>query len=270
MTARTLSLVVLAGVLACSNGSPGGGDDGGGGGFELRYRAGGELLIDLQVDASLSFSGEAPAVPSLDDARVAQTLATVMGNGQQVIDLAMSNTDDLDIGDRFVVRLEFSRANDGAVIDAGGTLNMACSFAWYTADDELVSLTGDCDVHRDKGGYHVDVANVFLDDTQLSGTLDFSPVPNEPFAYTPDGFCSDDQTCLSLDLEDFEPETGYCLPRTNLKSQALPCSPDCAAQLDISVGGAQTCLCTAVCGRLESTGGGDPPVCDPAYGCIDF
>lgn len=266
------AVATLASLLACAGGSGGDAEDegAGGGDFEMHYRAGGELLIDLQIDASLSFSGGMPAVPQLDDVRVAQTHATVMGNGQQVIVLEVSSTDDLQVGDRFSARLEFSRANDGDIIDGGGELNMSCIFAWNLADGGFFSLSGDCDVRRDGDGYTLEVANVFFEQTVLSGTLSFSPVPNEPYAYTPDGGCGDGLICLSLDPQEYDPQTGYCLPTTNLKSQAPSCNGECGEQLNISVGGSEVCVCSWACGRLDSSGGGDPPVCDPAYGCIDF
>lgn len=260
------------GTAACRN--DGGGLGGGGGsaaeGFDLDYRAGADSLLDLRVTASLSFAGEKPALPTMSSVGVAQAHAIVLGNGQQVIDLALSSADNLETGDRFSVTLEFSRANQGDVLDSGGTLAMSCNFYWSHADDSSFALSGECDVRRSEGGYAVTVRQSYSETTQFSGTLTFAPVPNEPVAYTPGDGCSSDQICLSLDPNDYEPGTGYCMPTTNLKSQAQPCSADCGQQLHIQVGSQSTCICTAVCGVIESGGGGDPPICDPAYGCIDF
>lgn len=270
----------LAGATACGDGggdsvtdgdsSSGSSGGGGGDGFSLDYRAGADALLDLQVTASLGFAGEKPTLPALSSIGVAQAHAIVLGNGQQIIDVTLSSADALEVGERFSVTLEFSRANEGDVIDSGGTLDMSCGFYWSHADDSSVALSGSCDVRRSGGGYEVTVRETYDENTQLSGTVTFGPVPNEIVAYTPGDGCASDQICLSLDPDEYEPATGYCMPTTNLKSQAQPCSADCSQQLVIEVGSEETCICTAACGILGGGGGGDPPVCDPAYGCIDF
>lgn len=273
---RRVAAIVVGGLLGCgadpagTEGSNDAGDGASGDGFELEYRAGPAVLLDLSVTANLQFTGTIPALPPLSAVGVAQAHAIVLGNGQQIIDVSLSSTEDLDVGDRFGVDLEFSRANQGAVLDGGGTLTMGCGFSWWHADDTSISLGGDCDVRRSDGGYAVTVLSVSDDETEISGTVTFAPVPNEPVAFTPGSGCPEDQTCLSLDPEEYEPETGYCMPTTRLKSQAEPCSADCSQELRIEVGGEETCICTAACGVLEQGGGGDPPTCDPAYGCIDF
>jgi len=90
------------------------------------------------------------------------------------------------------------------------------------------------------------------------------------YAFTSGGGCSSGELCLSLDPNDYEPAKGYCMPTANLKSQAQVCSADCNQQLNIEVAKGELCVCTSVCGFIEGSGGGDPPTCDPAYGCIDI
>lgn len=267
-----LAVAILGGCAGEAAGDDGGGGDAGGGGdgFQLDYRSGPAALLDLRVLADLDFTGVEPTLPVLSPIGVAQAHATVFGDGQQWIELGMSTANELEVGDRFSVLLEFSRANDGPVLDGGGTLTMGCNLDWSFADDTSFGLAGDCDVTRSSGGYAVTIVQASDESTAMSGTLTFAPVPNEPVAYTPGDGCPSDQICLSLDPEDYEPKTGYCLPTTSLKSHALPCSAECSAELRIQTGGEEICVCTAACGTLDQGGGGDPPTCDPAYGCIDF
>ena len=198
---------------------------------------------------------------------MAQAHAVQHGDGQQILTFRMSSTTSFDAGDRFSAELEFSRANDGDVLDAGGTLNMACRFFWNTGETTF-AIIGDCDVHREGVDYVAVVTHGAFETTELHGTFRFGPVASEVTVFSPDGGCNG-LTCVSLDPAAGDPMTGYCLPPTNLKSDAEPCDPTCTVQLDVEVGGARTCVCSAACGRLAS-GGGDPPVCDPAYGCIDI
>jgi hypothetical protein len=266
-----LSALLVAGAAGCRDESEGGAG-GSGNGFSLEYTAGANMLLDLQVTASLSFTGTKPNIPSMRTVGVAQAHAIVRGDGQQGIQLKMSSSpDSLDEGDRFDLYLEFSRANQGGVIDGGGTLSgVLCNVAWFGADDSAVGVPGECDIRRSGGGYVVIPTTSYDETTGLTGTVTFGPVPNEIAAFTPGGGCDPDQICLSLDPSEFEPDVGYCLPATNLAEQAKSCSASCAEQLEFTVGGSPRCICTSACGGIGGGGGGDPPVCDPAYGCIDF
>lgn len=261
--------VLLVGAFGCeSEQSPGGGDPGDG--FALDYHSGAEALVELDVSADLSFSGTAPGVPStLPSVGVAQARAMLAGNGQQSIELVLSSGSAPYEGDTFRVYLEFSRANDGGTLDGGGALTMGCDLGW-TGPDYDFAVSGDCSVRQTGGGYALTIVETYDEETTITGTLSFSPVSNQTYAFTPGSGCPSDQTCLSLDSSDYAAETGYCLPSTNLKSAAAPCSADCPAQLTLESGGAEICVCSAPCGNLPVGGGGDPPVCDPAYGCIDY
>ncbi len=268
---------MLAGTLGCgASGAPGtdaADSDGGGGGdgsYEIAYRAGSESLLDLRVDANFELIGEDPGVPEMTGVQVAQASAIVLGNGQQTIEVNLSTGTDFEHGDRFYATLEFSRANQGEVIDNGGTLAMSCNFAWYSGADYAFASGGECDVRRSGGGYSVSILQTTGDGTQVAGDMQFAPVPNSIDTFTPGYGCADGDSCLSLDPDEYDPETGFCMPTTNLKSLAAPCTSECGEQLQVEVGGTQTCICTSVCGRVDAGGGGDPPTCDPAYGCVDF
>lgn len=271
-TRGLLTGLLVFGVAACDSGS-GGSDDGGGtdkGRFTLDYRSGESALLDLRVDADLRFSGTPPGVPStLDSVGVGQAHAIFQGNGQQRIELVLSTGSALYEGETFSVTLEFSRANDGAILDAGDALNMGCDLYW-TGPDYDFGTSGDCSVTQGNGGYSLTIVETYDEETTVSGTVSFSPVSNEAYAFTPGYGCPEDQICLSLDASDYDAETGYCLPTSNLKSDAAPCSAECTSQLTIEAGGTSTCVCSSPCGRIDAGGGGGPPVCDPAYGCIDY
>lgn len=261
--------MLLVAAAGCGGeGSPSGGDPGDG--FALDYHSGAEALVELDVSAELSFSGTRPGVPStLPSVGVAQAHAMLAGNGQQSVELVMSSGTAPYEGDTFSVYLEFSRANDGATLDSGGSLTMLCNLAW-TGPDYDFAVSGDCSVRQSAGGYSLTIVETYDEQTTVTGTLSFSPVSNEAYAFTPGSGCPSDQLCLSLDASDYAAETGYCLPSNNLKSAAVPCSADCPAQITMEAGGVETCVCSSPCGNLPVGGGGDPPVCDPAYGCIDY
>jgi len=267
-------LVWLATSAASCGGSEGGGGGGGGDGstFMLDYRGGAAMLLDLRATAAITFSGAKPSIPSYTSIGVAQAGARVLGNGQQIIELAMSSSNSsLDVGDRFSVYVEFARASLGTVIDSGGTVpGVRCDFTWSFANDDSFAPGAECAMKRSGGGYSLTIEQSYDEETQVAGTLTFGPVPNQIIAFTPGGGCASEETCLSLDPGEFEPQTGFCLPSANLKSQAAACSASCGTQLQITVGGSQRCVCTSECGRIATGGGGDPPTCDPAYGCIDI
>lgn len=214
------ALTLVAVALAACDGTSGGAA---GGDYALDYRAGAAQLLDLRVTARLTFGGAIPRVTPLTGLQLAQARSQVYGNGQQIVTLDLSTGATLEQGRAFQLTLEYGRVgSQGAALDAGQTVAMSCSFAWYGGGDDF-AIGGDCNVRRSGGGYALTIAETFGEDTTLRGTFEFGPVPNVPGSYTPGDGCASEAICLSLDPDAYEPETGYCMPKTNLKAQAQPC-----------------------------------------------
>src|SRR5262249_9763063 len=133
-------------------------------------------------------------------------------------------------------------------------------------------LPGACIVLFARGGYWIEIDGIEIRDelgetgSIVTGTVQFAPVPNLPNRLaTP---CRADFVCAALDPNHLVPEAGWCLPASNLGSDAPPCDASCTTpQITFVGGGASQCICSTPCGDLAGFGG-VPPTCDPVYGCV--
>ncbi|MFO0633618.1 MAG: hypothetical protein U0168_12275 [Nannocystaceae bacterium] len=271
--ALVVPLVAFCGFASACGGSDGSNDVGGGDGsgdsaYRLEYIADDTLLLDLEVRIDLEVVSGAMRPPALDGVRLGRAVAEVFGNGQENIHLDLSAGDDFESGVRFAVDLNYGRASDGERFDAGETVRMSCALLWFSLDGTDPYAGDECDVRRVDGGYTLTLVENPDAPAPVTGSVYFGPVPQ---VATPlNAHCADDRVCLSLDPRESDPLSGFCLPASNLRAEAAPCDAECTDRFELQAGDSSSCVCAAICGWTESEpGGGDPPTCDPSYGCID-
>lgn len=278
MIKTVLAIVTL--VIGCADQSDDGGGGGGGGKVVAwHYTAGAEALIPFVIDGSLAATpvdGVEFGIPMAFPINAAWAYGETNGGGVLIPAFEWSSTE-LDDNEAAHGRFEIQIApEDVAAVQQGSTITADCEVSW---EDPLVGNTphtfgfgrGGCSVSFARGKYTARVDRMQIQDGSgdkgalLSGQVTFSPVPSSPTVFTE--FCGAEQVCMSLDPDDLSPAKGWCLPQSNRKADAVPCASDCEEQLTIEAGNTSQCVCTFVCGNVEQAGG--PPVCHPAYGCID-
>jgi hypothetical protein len=283
--AKWVVVSIVGAIAGCGASTPEGGDAEGGEGplvYSLDYDAGPKSVVDFHIDVALTLSAvdERPlaTLPEVGTAGVAKARSVVNGSNVQNTEFTVSSGETLEGEVVLWFDFELSRGgggDDGERLDAGEPIQTSCYVGWDDPTDANdLSSWPDCEVERNGDGYTVtlDSALITGDDEEsgpavlASGTISFSPVPGEPFAYTV--WCPEGNACLSLDGE-VDPATGWCIPEDNLRSSAGPCDAECANPLTFGTGDEEVCVCSSVCGRVDG-GSPDLPTCDPAYGCIDF